>query len=507
MTFFIAGVSGCSDFLDVEPKHEASEENQWRTLEDTRSALMGIYGLMRTALIDNNTLWAVGDLRAGDFTVTNRRDLQAIVDNNLNVNIRLIDDIADWNRFYAVINAANVFIERAPGISGQDKSYSEENLEYDLAQARALRALAYFEIARIWGNAPLVTISYDNGSFPNIAQSQQSEILEYVKQELISVAKVLPFKFGSSNSLYYRQNADYWYGKLINKVGVYALLAHVSAMQSRYSDVETYTSFVLSNQTNIGVSADNEYITVANLVSPTGYFCGSTTTFAANRYLSFNFMHANNETTATGHLEEWTLAKPYTSKSVPDIYLSRDTLMSMFDNSNDHRFKFDPTEGKYSEDGYIDMNSQFPIFKKVNVIQDGASKDGDYAVFGSSVSLTRNEDMALLKAEALAVLNKTAESLILLNTLRAKRGLPDLSMKNDLGNRKDRLINEIFKERRREFVGEGMAWYDLIRRQKLLNDNDDMQRLINNGGIYWPVSPKVIENNSLINQNPYWTGK
>ena len=501
------GATGCNDFLDVEPKHEASEEHQWQTLEDTRSALMGIYGLMRTALIDNNTLWAVGDLRAGDFTVTSRRDLQAIADNNLNLNIRLIDEIADWNRFYAVINAANVFIERAPGILGQDKAYSEENLKYDLAQARALRALAYFEIARIWGDAPLVTISYDNGSFPDIPQSQQSEILEYVKQELISVANILPFKFGSSNSQYYRQNADYWHGKLMNKVSVYALLAHVSAMQSRYSDVETYTSFVLSNQTNIGVSAANEYITVANLVSPTGYFCGSTTTFAANRYLSFNFMHANNETTATGHLEEWTLAKPYTSKSVPEIYLSRDTLMSMFDDTNDLRFHFDPEGEKYSTDGFIDMNSQFPIFKKVNVIQDGASKDGDYAVFGSSVSLTRNEDMALLRAEALAVLNKSSESLILLNTLRAQRGLAALSMKNDLDNRKDRLIDEIFKERRREFVGEGIAWYDLIRRQKLLNDDRDMQALIDNGGIYWPVSTKVLENNPLINQNSYWSGK
>lgn len=58
-------LQSCNDFLDVDPKHAASETQQWKTLEDTRSALMGVYGLTRAALADNNTHWICGDLRKG----------------------------------------------------------------------------------------------------------------------------------------------------------------------------------------------------------------------------------------------------------------------------------------------------------------------------------------------------------------------------------------------------------------------------------------------------------
>ncbi len=39
----------CNDFLNVESKRIAKEDQQWSTLEDTRAALMGVYGLMRAA--------------------------------------------------------------------------------------------------------------------------------------------------------------------------------------------------------------------------------------------------------------------------------------------------------------------------------------------------------------------------------------------------------------------------------------------------------------------------
>ena len=77
--------SSCSDLLenDKEFFHVATQEQQWNSLTDTRSAMFGVYGLMRTALGENNTFWATGDLRMGDFTVRTRSDLQAIRDNKL----------------------------------------------------------------------------------------------------------------------------------------------------------------------------------------------------------------------------------------------------------------------------------------------------------------------------------------------------------------------------------------------------------------------------------------
>lgn len=82
-------------------------------MTDTRAALFGVYGLMRTALGENNTFWAVGDLRLGDFSVRMRDDLQAIRENRLDAPYKNIRQISNWNRFYRVINAACVFIENA----------------------------------------------------------------------------------------------------------------------------------------------------------------------------------------------------------------------------------------------------------------------------------------------------------------------------------------------------------------------------------------------------------
>ena len=94
--------------MDVDVRHAASENQQWQTFEDTRAALMGVYGLMRSALAENNSYWAYGELRMGDFTVYNSNDLKAVVNNELRNPQTYLEELSDWRRFYAVINAASV---------------------------------------------------------------------------------------------------------------------------------------------------------------------------------------------------------------------------------------------------------------------------------------------------------------------------------------------------------------------------------------------------------------
>ena len=86
-------------------------------------------------------------------------------------------------------------------------------------------------------------------------------------------------------------------------------------------------------------------------------------------------------------------------------------------------------------------------------VQNGAGKDGDFAVFGSSILLSRMEDMLLLRAEALAVLNRVDDAVEQLNLLRVKRGLSQVSFKKNFGEDVNKLIDNIFAERRRELIG------------------------------------------------------
>ncbi|RZL68331.1 MAG: RagB/SusD family nutrient uptake outer membrane protein, partial [Pedobacter sp.] len=141
----------CKKILDVQPNSLAAEVNNWNNYEDAKGSLIGIYTLMRTAMVADNTHWLMGDLRQGDFTSTNRSDLKAITDGQLNASYPVIERISNWKRFYSVINSASLFIERSREIAANDPRYTPINNQVDVAQARALRAFAYFYMVRIWG--------------------------------------------------------------------------------------------------------------------------------------------------------------------------------------------------------------------------------------------------------------------------------------------------------------------------------------------------------------------
>lgn len=500
--------SSCNDFLDNDDEfyHVATQEQQWNSLADTRSALFGIYGLMRSALGENNTYWAVGDLRLGDFSVRMRGDLQAIRDNKLNEAYPLIQHIANWRRFYKVINAASLFIENAGKVLEKDDAYSETNYQYDVAQARALRALAYFYMVRMWGDVPLLKYSYDNGIFPNVPRTDAKIILKYVQDELKTVAPLLPELLGAASDRYYGGDADKWRGWLFNRYSVYAILAHVAAWEGNYVDVETYAGYVWDNAKNI----DAACVSIEDLVGSTGIFSVSYgNTNSAARLVTFGYDYQStevNESTVDGHLESWTLAEPIVPKALPDIFISKDSLIAIFmqDVTGDTRFGIDET-GKYYTNYVQGIYLDIPVFSKINVLRDGKGTTSDHAIFGSFIILSRMEDMALLRAEALAMLNRGEEALTYLNEVRNMRGLVTLSYEKDISKGGMKLLlKEIFQERRREFMGEGHYWFDRIRRAKILGDDLKMVQLVNSGNIYWPIADDILKANPEIIQNECW---
>lgn len=505
--------SSCSDLLENENKffHVATQEQQWNSLTDTRSALFGIYGMMRTALGENNAFWAAGDLRMGDFTVRMRDDLQAIRENRLNAPYANIQQIANWNRFYKVINAACVFIENAGKVLERDDAYSELNYKYDVAQARTLRALAYFYMIQIWGDVPFITYSYDNGEFPKIERTDAETILNFVEGELSGVATQLPEQLGSSSDKYYEGDAPTWRGLLFNRFSVYTILAYVSAWRGNYVNAEAYSGYVVDN-VSAYISGTPSYISITNLVNSKGIFSsGLDSKYTADRLVAFGYKYKGtdvNETGTDGHLESWTLAEPVIRKQLPDIYLSKDTLMSLFMSNftTDNRYGIDESSQpiKYFANYVTALSQEYPIFSKIKVVREGDDKTNDLGFYSSFIIYSRLEDVLLLRAEALVVLNRPEDAMNCLNELRAVRNLRNLSYLKDLRGQPKKLLKEIFQERRRELLGEGHRWFDRIREARIVGDDREMVELVNNGGIYWPIADEVLRANSSITQNDYW---
>src|SRR5690606_35949010 len=83
MGVFLTIHTSCKKMLEIDSSHVSTEEQQWKSLSDTRSGLIGVYGLMRAALAENNGYWIYGEVRSKDFVPYSRPDLKAVVDNQL----------------------------------------------------------------------------------------------------------------------------------------------------------------------------------------------------------------------------------------------------------------------------------------------------------------------------------------------------------------------------------------------------------------------------------------
>src|SRR3546814_17195021 len=87
--------------------------------------------------------------------------------------------------------------------------------------------------------------------------------------------------------------------------------------------------------------------------------------------------------------------------------------------------------------------------------------DPDFRIFSSAIVFTRLEDVALLRAEALAVLGETSGVIEMLNLIRELRGLDPYDEAVN-GN----LIDANFKERQRELMGKGHRGFYLLRNHR-----------------------------------------
>ncbi|QNN43447.1 RagB/SusD family nutrient uptake outer membrane protein [Pedobacter roseus] len=512
LTMVGMGNFSCKKIDDVQSTRLATEETNWKTLEDAKANLLSVYGLMRSATVSDNTHWLMGDLRQGDFQITNRADLKSIVTGQLNAQYPVINRITNWRRFYAVVNAASLFIERSKQIIPLDSRYTTINNNVDVAQARILRAFAYFYMVRIWGDVPLLTSSHD-GDFVQLPRSSKEKVLQFATTELLAAAQVVPFKYGGDDpilpGLYYGAGWASWNGNIFTRLSAYIILAHIAAWQGNYLDAATYSKFVLDNYTKSNGSGSNGivYLDMDALTENVNYY----SPFAFKRatvLVGFPFEAGNGLSTANGHIEQLTLASPFIPKTQPEMFVPKDSILKIFTDPGDLRFSVNPATGLYRTNYFYNFPSEQPIFNKIKVIYT-AQTSGNLTLFSSTMLFSRIEEITLLRAEACAVLGQRDEAISALNKAANLRG----TVTYDPASGKD-LVNAIFEERRRELMGEGWRWYDIVRYNRLKNATGTFikkngvpltfTQFERAGGIYWPVSQDVINANPSVTQNPYW---
>lgn len=491
--FLTLPLAGCDKMLDIDSTRVVSEEHMWEKMEDTRAALMGIYAVTKSALVDRNAFWLYGEVRSGEYAIPSRQDLRAISNNDLNANDETLETLRNWRRWFAVVNAANVFMERAQEVLAKDDRYTENNLRVDIAQARFLRAFAYFNMTRIWGDVPLITTSSE-GTFTPKKREESAKLIAWIEGELQKAAVDLPIRY-SVNEIeqlgnYYNESTSRWDGTLATKLAAYAILAHLAAWDGNYPNVASATAFILDNYPRANIN----YVATNSLTSSSGFFYDK----HSSQMFAFPSIWAHVEANFTGQVEELTLAAPVVNKSMPDMYYTKETIMSVFNEAKDERFSIDTLGNPVNENYFQNFNGRYPILSKIKCIQ-GGNTDPTFRIFSSALVFSRLEDIVLLRAEALAVLGERNGAVDMLNIIRENRGLLTYSesVNGDL-------VDAIFRERRRELMSEGHRWYDIVRYQKIKNNDPKFVEMITEGGIYWPIAEALLRQNNLLEQNNYW---
>lgn len=470
--------------LDLTSHRALTEENMWQNKNDARAGLSACYALMRAAMVNENAHWVYGDMRAGDFQVTRRGDLQAVVESNLNATFSTMDEWRDWRRFYAAIAQCNLTINRLPEVPARDYRYSVNEMQLDRAQAMYIRAFLYYYIVRIWGDVPLVTNPAD-GTMKNIPREDWRKVLGFAASEAVAAVEGLPWKYNGQSPEqqgdYRGQGEDHHRSIAATKGMAFTLLAHIYAWEEDYATALKYTDNVINNQSLTGY----DFVSIDELTRLDGSFRGRN---ANNIFqVDLNFDHA--EISSTGQMEDWTLREPYIPKRESEVYVPKDSILLIYNEAHDQRPQY----------FFTAMEDAFPIFYKMKQISNDV-KNPVLKLYSSCIIVFRYEELYLLRAECRAHLGM-ANAVDDLNMVRNRRSLKNVNNAVTTGQA---LLDAILMERRRELMGEGWYWYDLVHFKKVPQFTKLTQQQVDAGITNWPVSQSALTNNSALVQNNYW---
>lgn len=157
----LVSLPACTDFLEERPTALIVGNQFYNTDRDLIEAVNSVYGQIASNYQDR--VPAINELRSDLVRFGPQGDNAAVWQpwdlftfNNLDGNL-----LTAWSTFYTAVNNANAVIANAPSAAGASALIKNRTL----AEARFLRAFAYFNLVRLWGPVPLIltpTAGLDN---------------------------------------------------------------------------------------------------------------------------------------------------------------------------------------------------------------------------------------------------------------------------------------------------------------------------------------------------------
>lgn len=195
MSLAIVMVSACKmDYLDRYPIDAPSSSNFYTNEAELRMGLFGCYESLNFKVNGEPRPW---------ITIL---DVTTDIDwNRSNSNMQLIGNGSHdsqnpaitqfWSGYYEGISRCNFLLDNIDNLIGE---VSEQVYAEAKAEARFLRALNYHYLAELFGGVPLITrtLTLEEAQVP---KSTKAEIVDFILTELDAIVDDLPLRHGADN--------------------------------------------------------------------------------------------------------------------------------------------------------------------------------------------------------------------------------------------------------------------------------------------------------------------
>jgi hypothetical protein len=187
--FIVLLITGCSeDFLDRPPLSDISADNFYQTPDELRLATSALYAGSPWAEWNYVCYLPVGDVMGGNMVLGWNDD--AIQFNAFAVTESNQGLMANWRSMFRVIAHCNTTINAIRDKSGSSIPDAVKNAA--IAEARFIRAFAYYNLAMLWKDVPIIEDNVSLISSPLIPRNNVNDVYQFIVNDLTFAAEHLP---------------------------------------------------------------------------------------------------------------------------------------------------------------------------------------------------------------------------------------------------------------------------------------------------------------------------
>lgn len=383
-----------------------------------------------------------------------------------------------WRYMFQQVATANSVIQWVP--LNSDPALSATRKKEIEAEARFIRATAYFNLVRIYGAVPLITREVPAISNKNLEEVYPLLYPQRKPVDSIYNQIIADLTFATEHSVSFSA-----FKFKISKPLAHAVLAEVYAAKGAPNNIDwakvKFHANIVNTNTNYGLMPNFDDLWAAAADESGNKF--------EHSIESLFEVDCNSWSTIGNWAFQMFMGTDWKKFNTP----SKD-LVAAFNAAGDTRrqnasITYANVTGKWSDQFW--PASAYPFCYKLRVNEKG------------NIILWRLASNILLQAEAENELNNPEAARTLLNRVRTRAGLS-----NTNASTKEEIRLAIERERRLELAFEGYRWFDLVRTGRaidVMRASTDHQSIfaarLTPQRLIWPIPQNELDQNDLLTQN------